>query len=144
MRHDLAAINNGNPLSRGPMWPLAKSGNPKAKRMERDPVATDHNNPLSRGPSGLLRSSKSGKNRPTSVETTDNASMDFEKAKPMRRDPAFGEEENPLSRGPMWPVAKSGKQAHKSADGNLLAIATPNAKRTTVAGNLPLTTIAAP
>ncbi len=44
------------------MWPVAKSGKPKAKRMR--PLGfNDQRSPLSRGPSGLPRSGKSGKNR---------------------------------------------------------------------------------
>ncbi len=72
MGRDLAGIEEGNPLSRGPSGPLrsSKSGKPEAKRMRRDPVVTDHNIPLSRGPSGPLRSSKSGKQTGTSAEGT--------------------------------------------------------------------------
>ncbi len=82
MRRDLAGIDEGNPLSRGPSGPLrsSKSGknqttsaetthNPstdlaKAKRMRRDLAFREEENPLSRGPSGPLRSSKSGKIAP--------------------------------------------------------------------------------
>ena len=46
------------------MWPVAKSGEPKAKRMRRVVTFGEEENPLSRGPSGLLRSSKSGKIAP--------------------------------------------------------------------------------
>ncbi len=46
------------------MWPVAKSGEPKAKRMRRDVAFGEEENPLSRGPSGPLRSSKSGKLAP--------------------------------------------------------------------------------
>ena len=46
------------------MWPVAKSGKPKAKRMRRDVTLGEEENPLSRGPSGLLRSSKSGEMAP--------------------------------------------------------------------------------
>ncbi len=99
MRRDLAGIDEGNPLSRGPSGPLrsSKSGkhqttsaetthNPstdltKAKRMERDLAFAEEENPLSRGPSGPLRSSKSGKNQTTSAETTDNPSTDLTNTK---------------------------------------------------------------
>jgi hypothetical protein len=56
MRRDLAGIDKGNPLSRGPSGPLrsSKSGKPEAKRMRRDLAGIDKGNPLSRGPSGPL------------------------------------------------------------------------------------------
>jgi len=72
MRRDLAGIDKGNPLSRGPSGPLrsSKSGQnqttsvatthnastdlAKAKRMRRDLAGIDKGNPLSRGPSGPL------------------------------------------------------------------------------------------
>ena len=72
--------------------------------MRRDLTGINEGNPLSRGPSGPLRSSKSGKNRPTSAETTHNASTDLAKAKRMRRDLAGITEGNPLSRGPSGPL----------------------------------------
>ncbi len=46
------------------MWPVAKSGEPKAKRMRREVTFGEEEIPLSRGPSGPLRSSKSGKMAP--------------------------------------------------------------------------------
>ncbi len=83
MERDLAGIEEGNPLSRGPSGPLrsSKSGEPEAKRMERDLAFGEEENPLSRGPSGPLRSSKSGKNQTTSAETTHNASTDLTNTK---------------------------------------------------------------
>ena len=57
MRRDLAGIDEGNPLSRGPSGPLrrSKSGKkPEAKRMKRDLAFAEEENPLSRGPSGPL------------------------------------------------------------------------------------------
>ncbi len=83
MERDLAGIDEGNPLSRGPSGPLrsSKSGKPEAKRMERDLAFAEEENPLSRGPSGPLRSSKSGKNQTTSAETTDNPSTDLTNTK---------------------------------------------------------------
>jgi len=51
------------------MWPVAKSGEPEAKRMRRAVAFGEEENPLSRGPSGPLRSSKSGENGSTPVET---------------------------------------------------------------------------
>ncbi len=63
MRRDLAGIDEGNPLSRGPSGPLrsSKSGKPEAKRMDSNAAFGEEENPLSRGPIGPLRSSKSGK-----------------------------------------------------------------------------------
>ncbi len=83
MRRDLAGINKGNPLSRGPSGPLrsSKSGTPEAKRMRRDLVGINKGNPLSRGPSGPLRSSKSGNHQYTSAETPDRPSTDLTNAK---------------------------------------------------------------
>ncbi len=57
------------------MWPVAKSGEPKAKQMRPDVTFGEEENPLSRGPSGPLRSSKSGGNCSTSVETTCHLSV---------------------------------------------------------------------
>ncbi|MCZ6461003.1 MAG: hypothetical protein O6705_02055 [Actinobacteria bacterium] len=83
MRRDLAGIDEGNPLSRGPSGPLrsSKSGKPEAKRIERDLAFAEEENPLSRGPSGPLRSSKSGQNQTTSVATTHSASTDLTNTK---------------------------------------------------------------
>ncbi|MCH7846432.1 MAG: hypothetical protein IH850_11480 [Acidobacteria bacterium] len=130
--------------------------------MERDSVVTDHNNPLSRGPSGLLRSSKSGK----------------QKAKRMGRALAGVEGANPLSRGPsgLLRSSKSGKNGTASVEttdhpsghvmrtkrmerdsvvtdhnnplsrgpsGPLRSSKSGKHRRTAAAGNLQLTTIAA-
>ena len=84
------------------MRPVAKSGEPEARRMRRAVAFGEEENPLSRGPSGPLRSSKSGE----------------PEAKRMRRAVAFGEEENPLSRGPSGPLrsSKSGESSSTSVE----------------------------
>jgi hypothetical protein len=46
------------------MWPVAKSGEPKAKRIRRGAAFCEEENPLSRGPSDPLRSSKRGEIAP--------------------------------------------------------------------------------
>ena len=83
MRRDLAGIDEGNPLSRGPSGPLrsSKSGKPEAKRMRRDLAFGEEEIPLSRRPSGPLRSSKSGQNQTPSAETTQSASTDLANTK---------------------------------------------------------------
>ena len=83
------------------MWPVAKSGKPKAKRMRRVVPVGEQENPLSRGPRGLPRSGKRGKT----------------KAKRIRRGAAFGEEENPLSRGPSG-LPRSGKSGNRRRSGS--------------------------
>ncbi len=95
--------------------------------MGRDPACGEGENPLSRGPSGLLRSSKSGRNWATSVETTGHPSTDLTKAKRMGRDPAGVEGGNPLSRAPRGLLRSGNSGKHR---------------RTTAVGNLQLTTIA--
>ncbi len=64
MRRDVAFGEEENPLSRGPMWPVARSGEPEAKRMRRVVAFGGEEDPRSRGPSGPLRSSKNGKIAP--------------------------------------------------------------------------------
>ena len=80
------------------MWPVAKSGEPEAKRMRRAVAFGEEENPLSRGLSGPLRSSKSGK----------------PEAKRMRRDVAFGEEKKSAEPGPERPAAKQQERKNGS------------------------------
>ncbi len=57
------------------MWPVAKSGEPKAKRTRRDVAFGEEENPLSRGSMWPVANQQERKNGSTSVEKTGHLSV---------------------------------------------------------------------